>query len=69
MVIKKLTGEASYPLHMASPHGINPLVVNLDPEGGGPNLTGDRRHFYPQEISATGTKSRRLNVRHIRAVL
>lgn len=31
-------GETTYPLHMASPHGINPLVVNLDPEGGGPNL-------------------------------
>jgi hypothetical protein len=23
---------------MASPHGINPLTVNLDPQGGGPNL-------------------------------
>jgi hypothetical protein len=31
-------GETCYPLHMASPWGINPLVVNLDPEGGGPNL-------------------------------
>jgi energy-coupling factor transporter ATP-binding protein EcfA2 len=33
-----LKGELCYPMHMASPHGINPLVVNLDPEGGGPNL-------------------------------
>lgn len=33
-----LKGEVCYPMHMASPHGINPLVVNLDPEGGGPNL-------------------------------
>jgi hypothetical protein len=31
-------GEKSYPLHMSSPYGVNPLVVNLDPEGGGPNL-------------------------------
>lgn len=35
---QKVLGETVYPLHMASPHGINPLVVNLDPEGGGPNL-------------------------------
>lgn len=33
-----IAGETVYPLHMASPWGINPLVVNLDPEGGGPNL-------------------------------
>lgn len=35
---QKVLGETVYPLHMASPHGINPLVINLDPEGGGPNL-------------------------------
>lgn len=35
---QKVLGETIYPLHMASPHGINPLVINLDPEGGGPNL-------------------------------
>jgi type IV secretory pathway VirB4 component len=35
---QEIVGETCYPLHMASPHGINPLVVNLDPEGGGPNL-------------------------------
>jgi len=35
---QKVLGETVYPLHMASPYGINPLVVNLDPEGGGPNL-------------------------------
>lgn len=33
-----IAGEVCYPLHMASPWGINPLAVNLDPEGGGPNL-------------------------------
>jgi hypothetical protein len=33
-----IEGEVCYPLHMASPWGINPLIVNLDPEGGGPNL-------------------------------
>ena len=35
---QEIIGETCYPIHMASPHGINPLVVNLDPEGGGPNL-------------------------------
>jgi type IV secretory pathway VirB4 component len=35
---QELTGETCFPLHMSSPWGINPLVVNLDPEGGGPNL-------------------------------
>ncbi|MGK7879652.1 MAG: ATP-binding protein [Crocosphaera sp.] len=35
---QQIEGETVYPLHMASPHGINPLTVNLDPEGGGPNL-------------------------------
>lgn len=35
---QKVLGETVYPLHMASPYGVNPLVVNLDPEGGGPNL-------------------------------
>ncbi|HKE04973.1 MAG TPA: ATP-binding protein [Blastocatellia bacterium] len=33
-----LIGEARYALHQASPHGINPLKVNLDREGGGPAL-------------------------------
>lgn len=33
-----IAGETVYPLHMASPYGINPLTLNLDPEGGGPNL-------------------------------
>jgi energy-coupling factor transporter ATP-binding protein EcfA2 len=33
-----LEGETCYPLNMATPWGINPLVLNLDPEGGGPNL-------------------------------
>lgn len=33
-----IAGETVYPLHMASPYGINPLTINLDPEGGGPNL-------------------------------
>jgi len=35
---QKVLGETIYPLHMASPYGINPLVINLDIEGGGPNL-------------------------------
>jgi type IV secretory pathway VirB4 component len=35
---QSLPGEVVYPLHMASPYGINPLQVNLDPEGGGPHL-------------------------------
>lgn len=35
---QELEDETYYPLHMASPYGVNPLVVNLDPEGGGPNL-------------------------------
>jgi energy-coupling factor transporter ATP-binding protein EcfA2 len=35
---QEIINETCYPIHMASPHGINPLVVNLDPEGGGPNL-------------------------------
>jgi type IV secretory pathway VirB4 component len=35
---QSLPDEVVYPLHMASPHGINPLTVNPDPEGGGPHL-------------------------------
>jgi energy-coupling factor transporter ATP-binding protein EcfA2 len=35
---QEIVGETVYPLHMASPYGVNPLVINLDPEGGGPNL-------------------------------
>jgi energy-coupling factor transporter ATP-binding protein EcfA2 len=34
----ELPGEICYPLDMESPHGINPLVVDLDTKGGGPNL-------------------------------
>ena len=30
--------EVCYRINMESPHGINPLVINLDREGGGPNL-------------------------------
>lgn len=33
-----LQGETCYPMHMSSPHGINPLMVNLDRDGGGPSL-------------------------------
>ena len=33
-----IVGETHYPLHMNSDWGINLLVLNLDPEGGGPNL-------------------------------
>jgi hypothetical protein len=35
---QKLPGEIAYPLHMNSPYGINPLIVDLDVEGGGPDL-------------------------------
>ena len=34
----ELPNEVCYPLNMESPHGINPLVVDLDTKGGGPNL-------------------------------
>jgi type IV secretory pathway VirB4 component len=46
-------GETAYPLHMSSPWGINPLVVNLDPEGGGPNL---------QAIAVTSTLKKNLQL-------
>jgi hypothetical protein len=35
---QEVVSETCYQLHQASPHGINPLLVNLDREGGGPNL-------------------------------
>jgi DNA helicase HerA-like ATPase len=35
---QELPGEIYYPIHMASAQGINPLVINLDPEGGGSKL-------------------------------
>jgi type IV secretory pathway VirB4 component len=35
---QQLAGEVVYPLHMQSQCGINPLVLNLDPEGGGPKI-------------------------------
>jgi hypothetical protein len=38
---------------MASPHGINPLVINLDTEGGGPNL---------QAIAVTATLKKSLRL-------
>jgi type IV secretory pathway VirB4 component len=50
---QEIEGETCYPLHMASPHGINPLVVNLDPEGGGPNL---------QAIAVTSTLKKSLRL-------
>jgi hypothetical protein len=34
----ELPSEICYPLDMESPHGINPLVVDRDTKGGGPNL-------------------------------
>jgi hypothetical protein len=33
-----LPGEVCYPLNMESPYGINPLIIDLDTKGGGPNL-------------------------------
>lgn len=35
---QELVGETLYELNQESPHGINPLVIDLDPKGGGPNL-------------------------------
>lgn len=35
---QEIDGETCYRINMESPHGINPLVINLDREGGGPNL-------------------------------
>lgn len=48
---QSIEGETVYPLHMASPYGINPLTLNLDPEGGGPNL---------QAIAVTATLKKSL---------
>ncbi|MDF5723700.1 MAG: DUF87 domain-containing protein [Rhizonema sp. PD37] len=33
-----LSRELCYPLDMESSHGINPLIIDLDTKGGGPNL-------------------------------
>lgn len=35
---QQIEGEVCYPLHMMSPWGINPLMINQDAEGGGPRL-------------------------------
>jgi type IV secretory pathway VirB4 component len=35
---QELPSEVCYRLDMESPHGINPLVIDLDTRGGGPNL-------------------------------
>ena len=35
---QELPGEVCYPLNMESPHGINPLTIDLDTKGGGPAL-------------------------------
>jgi energy-coupling factor transporter ATP-binding protein EcfA2 len=35
---QELPNEVCYPLDMESPYGINPLVIDLDTKGGGPNL-------------------------------
>ncbi len=35
---QQLPGEIYYSLNMVSPHGINPLIINQDPEGGGSKL-------------------------------
>lgn len=34
----ELPNEVYYPLDMESPYGINPLTIDLDTKGGGPNL-------------------------------
>jgi type IV secretory pathway VirB4 component len=48
---QQLPGEICYPIHMASNYGINPLTINLDPEGGGSKL---------QAISVAATLRRAL---------
>jgi type IV secretory pathway VirB4 component len=48
---QELPGEIYYPIHMASAHGINPLTINPDPEGGGSKL---------QAISVAATLRRAL---------
>ena len=48
---QQLPGEICYPIHMASAHGINPLTINNDPEGGGSKL---------QAISVAATLRRAL---------
>jgi type IV secretory pathway VirB4 component len=50
---QQLQAETCYPLHMSSPWGINPLVINLDPEGGGSNL---------QAIATTATLRKNLQL-------
>ena len=35
---QEIIGETCYPLNMSTNYGINPLVINPDPEGGGVNL-------------------------------
>jgi len=35
---QKLPGERTFPLHLSSQWGINPLEINLDPTAGGPNI-------------------------------
>ena len=35
---QEIEGEVYVPLHMSSEWGINPLIINPDPEGGGPNI-------------------------------
>lgn len=35
---QSIAGETVYRLHATSEYGVNPLIINLDPEGGGPDL-------------------------------
>ncbi len=35
---QQIQGETWHRLHMTSRYGVNPLILNLDPEGGGPDL-------------------------------
>jgi len=35
---QQLPNEVCYPLNMESPHGVNPLTIDLDSKGGGPSL-------------------------------
>lgn len=50
---QQLPGETRYALDMESPHGINPLVIDLDTKAGGPDL---------QAIATTATFKKALTM-------
>ena len=66
---QELPGETCYPLHMASPCGINPLEINLDPEGGGPELASDRSGDNFEAHTTDGSEPRGANTRNSRGFI